>query len=237
MYEMDARVRFSETDESGRLSMSGLLRLFQDCGYFHALARGQANTPNSKNPTTWFLLKWHIEAYEMPLCGDKIKIGTWIYSSGESIAHKQLVLLDKFGKTLALGDTMWVCVDADTGKPALPRDGVWLEEDYGERLALKHRLGRIAECNPNSPKTTAMPKGIVDEKMLDINRHANNVMLTEYAMSAAGCCSSCTFLVAEFLKQAKPGQTLYPYIEEDENGKTVSVCNADRVSFARFRFE
>ena len=73
MFWKKFEIRFSETDESGCLSMSGLLRLFQDVGYFHALARGRGNTPvrtssgtvpapaeNQKR--TWYLLSWHIEA-------------------------------------------------------------------------------------------------------------------------------------------------------------------------------
>lgn len=40
MYEMSCKVRFSETDRNGVMSMNGLLRLFQDVGYAHALERG-----------------------------------------------------------------------------------------------------------------------------------------------------------------------------------------------------
>lgn len=40
MYEASYRVRFSETGKDGKMSMNGVLRLFQDCGYEHALDRG-----------------------------------------------------------------------------------------------------------------------------------------------------------------------------------------------------
>lgn len=236
MYEMCERVRFSETDESGRLSMSGLLRLFEDCGYFHAKARGQANCPSNKSPVSWYLIKWHIESYEMPLCGEEIKIGTWIYSNGGSIAHKQLALLDSLGRTLALGDTTWVCVDIKSGEPALPDEGVWLEEDFGEKLPLKRPLKRIEKCDLNSPETLALHHSTVSAQMLDINHHANNVLFTEYAMKLCGS-SACKYLAAEFLKQAKPDDVLCPYVSQDLNGKTVTVCNSKSVPYALFRFE
>ena len=44
MYEASYRVRFSETGKDGKMSMNGVLRLFQDCGYALALIlrRGHA---------------------------------------------------------------------------------------------------------------------------------------------------------------------------------------------------
>lgn len=48
MYEMSCKVRFSETDRNGVMSMNGLLRLFQDVGYAHALEASGLNIPEER---------------------------------------------------------------------------------------------------------------------------------------------------------------------------------------------
>ena len=79
MYEMSCKVRFSETDRNGVMSMNGLLRLFQDVGYAHALERGFGLEYTGRTRCTWYLLSWQIEAFRMPRAGEEITLRTCIY--------------------------------------------------------------------------------------------------------------------------------------------------------------
>ncbi len=36
MYTFTSRVRFSETDENGKLSLAGIMNYLQDCSVFHS---------------------------------------------------------------------------------------------------------------------------------------------------------------------------------------------------------
>ena len=36
MYAFDSRIRYSETDSEGRLTLNALLNYFQDCSTFHS---------------------------------------------------------------------------------------------------------------------------------------------------------------------------------------------------------
>ena len=74
MYEISCNVRFSETDRSGVMSMNGLLRLFQDVGYAHALERGFGLEFTKRTRCTWYLLSWQIEAFRMPAAGEHITL-------------------------------------------------------------------------------------------------------------------------------------------------------------------
>ena len=40
MYEMKIQVRYSETDQSGRVKLHQILEYFQDCVTFHSMAVG-----------------------------------------------------------------------------------------------------------------------------------------------------------------------------------------------------
>ncbi len=237
MYKETVHIRFSETDESGRLSPGGLLRLFQDLGYSHAYLRGQTPSNGGDINATWYLLKWHIERYKMPVCHEEVELSTWIYKQGASMAHKQILMRDKSGEILALGDTTWVYVDTQSGKPALPRQGIWLPEDHGERLPGARAVRRIKQIDCDDPEVIALPHEAVDFRLIDINHHANNVLFTEYALMLCGGCRDCRYIGAEFLIQAKAGEELYPYLSECDGGRTVAVCNAEKKPFAIFRFE
>ena len=237
MYEMETRIRFSETDETGKLSMSGLLRLFQDCGYFHAVARGQGHTVDDGRTHTWYLLNWRIETLRMPCCAEPVRVATWIYAEGGSVAKKQVMLYDAAGEVLARGDTLWAYIDIATGTPALPPKGVWKPEDYGARIPLVWPLRRVKPIAPGAEGVITLPLDRVDGRMLDINRHANNVLFTEYALSLAAMQTPVRHLASEFLRQAKAGETLCPCLLRDGGGVTVSVMSRTGDVFALFRFE
>ncbi len=236
MYQMNVRIRYSETDETGRLSMSGLLRIFQDCGYFHAVDSNMWVNTIAGESFAWYLLKWHIEAYEMPPCGTVVKVGTWIYAQGGTIAHKQIALWDDTGKMLAIGDTMWACVNAASGESMLPGGVTWSAEDYGERLPLRSALARITPYPKQAKQAVAFPHDTVDLRFLDDNHHANNVRFTEYAMVLAERLGNCSFLEAEFLQQAKAGDILYPFRVEEDVETYIYICNETGGTLAQFRF-
>ena len=108
MYEASYRVRFSETGKDGKMSMNGVLRLFQDCGYEHALDRGFDPDFTNRTHCTWYLISWNISIIDAPCAGDEIVLKTYIYDMQESLAKKYIAMYDKGGKCLAKADTVWV---------------------------------------------------------------------------------------------------------------------------------
>lgn len=239
MYEMTCRIRFSETDKTGRLSMNGLLRLFQDCGYEHALDRGFGLGYTQTTRCTWYLLSWDIESIDMPYAGEEVVLKTFIYDMQESLAKKSIAMYDMGGKCLAKGDTVWVYMNIDLQKPVLPeKDAMgWLPEDFGERLDDPAPRRRIAVPQDGMRLTPYK----VNEYLLDINGHANNVRLTELAMSMVGVDDGrCRTLRAEFKGQVVAGSTIYPYIRKDYHDNnifiTVVFCDEKRITRAVFYF-
>lgn len=223
MYEMSCKVRFSETDRNGVMSMNGLLRLFQDVGYAHALERGFGLEYTGRTRCTWYLLSWQIEAFRMPRAGEEITLRTCIYDMRASLAHKSIAMYDRGGGCLAVGDTMWVYVNVDRQEPAEPDEDTaagWLPEDFG---------GRIVENCRTEDRAVPMSRRIrvpVDGKrlgdcvtegyILDTNGHANNVRLTELAMRLAGADNgSCVRLRAEFKEQVKAQSVICPVLKTD----------------------
>lgn len=214
MYEASYRVRFSETGKDGKMSMNGVLRLFQDCGYEHALDRGFGPDFTKRTRCTWYLILWNISIIDAPCAGDEIVLKTYIYDMQESLAKKYIAMYDKCGKCLAKADTVWVYMNIDTQAPALPdrNDMGWLPQDFGDRSEndAPHQRIKVPQDGMKAGPYR------INDYLLDTNGHANNVRLTEFAMSVAGADNGkCNYLRAEFKRQVMAGSAIIASIKKD----------------------
>lgn len=235
MYELRSRIKFSEIDKTGRLSMDGLLRLFQDIGYLHAQDRNLGLEFTEKTRKTWYLLSWQIHKINMPMVGEEIVIKTAIYDVRGSLAKKSLIMENMNGDILACGDTMWAYVDIDMEMPVEADLEVWPESDFGERNKIIPVLSR--RINIGSDGVTG--EGIkITDRFLDTNNHANNVRLTELAMDVSGVFDmDCRVLRAEFKRQVKGGSMVLPYICQDNGKYTVALKSDAGENLSVFYFE
>ena len=60
MYTFTSRVRFSETDENGKLSLAGIMNYLQDCSVFHSEDVGNGTDVLKKRDRVWLLNSWQI---------------------------------------------------------------------------------------------------------------------------------------------------------------------------------
>lgn len=236
MYTLNFRIRFSEIDSTGRLSMDGLLRLFQDVGYLHAQDRGLGVEFTERTRRTWYLLSWQIHKVNMPLAGEDVIIETGIYNISGSLAKKSIVMKNSAGEILALGDTMWAYVDIDMGLPVEMEDELWLELDFtdhrDENIPVLSR--RIKLYNDMSAEERVK----ITPYYIDTNAHANNVRLTELAMQICGYWDlDVASLRAEFKTQVKPDAWIYPFSYRDGKEITVVFKDTDNNIYSVFWFE
>ena len=68
-YSFAGRIRYSEIDESGRLSLYSLINYFQDCSNFHAEDRNVGLTWTRENHAAWILAGWQIQVRSYPAMG------------------------------------------------------------------------------------------------------------------------------------------------------------------------
>ncbi len=236
MYTLNFRIRFSEIDSTGRLSMDGLLRLFQDVGYLHAQDRGLGVEFTERTRRTWYLLSWQIHKINMPFAGEDVIIETGIYNISGSLAKKSIVMKNKGGDILAVGDTMWAYVDIDKGLPVEMDDELWLKEDYtdhrDEHIPVLSRRIKLYENMKAESQVQITPYYI------DTNAHANNVRLTELAMQVCGYWDKdVAALRAEFKNQVKMDTVIYPYSYRDDKEMTVVFSDSKGNTFSVFWFE
>ena len=75
MYALHSRVRYSEADEKGKLSVSGIMNYLQDCCTMQAEDLGVGLSYLAEHHIGWFVTSYQIKLLkEMPMVGESIRI-------------------------------------------------------------------------------------------------------------------------------------------------------------------
>lgn len=223
MYEKKVRVRFSEVDESGFLTMGALLCIFQDLIFAYVADRNLGEEYTAKSGCTWFRLSWQIDVVKMPRVLEEVSLCTYITEVRESLVYMEIKMADKDGALLAIAKDMLAYVDIKTGAPRIQDEDIWPKEDFFPSAGHEFR-GRRIPLNKVLP-FNALPDFTVESHFLDLNGHANNVRLIEKALELSGLENyDVKFLRAEFKNQIKGEERITP-----------SICAADGVTKIQFK--
>ena len=76
MYTFDSRIRYSEIDRSGRLSIPAVVDYFQDCSAFQSEELGVGVEYLANKKRAWILNSWQIVLERRPEECEKITVGT-----------------------------------------------------------------------------------------------------------------------------------------------------------------
>ena len=115
MYSFKSRVRYSEVDKDGYLSLEAIMNYFQDCSSFHSEDLGVGLGFLQERKLGWMIIAWHVRILKRARMGEEITIGTWPYSfkhikGGRNYVLKNAdgeIFVDRTGK--AAGRGAYVC--------------------------------------------------------------------------------------------------------------------------------
>ncbi len=120
MYNKSFPVPAEVIDQNGHVNNVAFLQWMQDIAIEHYAALGgeEAEKPFG----TWFVREHKIEYLLPAFLGDEVEIRTWVASVGRVRSLRRYEFLRASdGKTLVRGETDWVFVQPESGKPmAIP---------------------------------------------------------------------------------------------------------------------
>lgn len=215
MYTFDSRIRYSETDETGALSLLGVINYLQDCSTFQSEDIGLGVEYLEEKKRAWLLSSWRIVIDRYPVLGERIKIGTWATSSKGIYGYRDFVIMDQDGNYLVRAESIWFFCDTEKMVPVrvMPEDVA----AYGNEEALD--LGK-------APRKILIPEeyeeGIpvtIATHHLDTNHHVNNAQYVDIAREAVTCTKMVKGIRADYKKAAVLGEILVPRVTktgEDE---------------------
>lgn len=207
MYTFDGRIRYSECDSEGKLSIPALVDYFQDCSTFHSEDLGIGLSYLEERNLAWILASWQIEIHRMPSMGERVIIGTVPYIIRDFLGHRNFILQTKEKETLAVANSLWTLFDMKRMKPSHPTAEMLEGYVLGERLPMDYKNRKIV-LDEGGEKLDSIR---VESYHLDTNYHVNNAQYINMAASCLPPDLSIRSVRAEYKKQAHLGDLLIPY--------------------------
>lgn len=220
MYTFESRVRYSETDEDGRLSITGIMNYLQDCSTFQSEDLKLGISYLSDKKKAWWLNSWQILLDRRPGLGEGIRISTWPYGFKGIYGYRNFTITDMDGNFLVRADSRWFFYDLLKHCPTrVPQEEIRGYGEGEEQLPLPPAPGKIvlpAHCRSEEPVVAA-------RHHIDTNQHVNNVQYVEIARGLLPESFTIRELRTEYKKAALLGDVMHPKLGKIEEGYVVSL--------------
>lgn len=171
MYSFKSKVRYSEVDKDGYLSLEAMMNYFQDCSSFHSEELGVGIDFLKARHLTWMLIAWHVQILRRPGLGEEITIGTWPHSFRNIRGGRNFVLIDEQGNTIARADSEWVLYNTEQNRITKVPQEVSGPYTLGEALD----MGGLVKIVGDEEALKECDRIVVSPFFLDTNGHVNNV--------------------------------------------------------------
>ncbi len=176
IYSESFKVRASEVDTSGNITLSSICELFQEVAGNHALLLNFDITDLQKQNLTWVLHRMDIKINSYPVWRQKIKIETWPAAGDALRAYRNYRVLDEHDNELIVCLSYWMMINFKTRRPTRITHEI-LELKLSDRdhvlLVKSDRIPKMEE--PQSQKEITARRAD-----LDMNQHVNNARYLEW---------------------------------------------------------
>jgi acyl-ACP thioesterase len=185
VFEAGRRVRLGDVDPNRRCRLDALVRHLQD------VARDDSADSNLSDPMNWVVRRTLLEIRQAPAFEEWLDIATWCSGVGSRWAERRTELRGEHGAVVD-GCTIWVFVNATTGRPAtLPHDffTIWGETAAGRTVSARTTLP-TRWPGPEEGLTVHDEPWPVRFADLDVLAHVNNAaqwVAVEEALDREGC--------------------------------------------------
>lgn len=232
MYSFDSRVRYSETDSEGKLTMASLLNYFQDCSTFQSEDLGVGLKYMEDINLVWVLSSWQIVVNRYPELCEEITIGTLPYEFKGFLGSRNFVMRTKSGEQLAIANSLWSLLNIDTGRPAMPPEKMLKSYRLEEKMEMEYASRKIAVPEGGVPQEPI----VVKQHHLDTNHHVNNGQYVDMAMEFLPEGFAIKQLRAEYKKQAFLDDVLHPYVVSEDDKIIVTLRDTEDKPYVSVEF-
>ena len=150
MYSYQARIRYSELDESGHLKPEALLDYFQDCSTFQSEDLGVGIEYLREKNMVWVLSSWQIIVDRYPVLGEVVTVGTQPYEFKGFMGFRNFVMEDASGKRIACANALFSLINIETAGPMRPTEEMLEKYVLGEKIDMEY-----------APRKIRIPDGVV----------------------------------------------------------------------------
>lgn len=220
-FEFEARVRYSEIDHRGTMTLPALINYFQDCSTFHSEDVGLGMNRLKQEKKAWVLSYWQIIVERYPELGEKITAGTFATEFKGLYGNRNFYMNDESGQQIACANSIWVFMDLEKGRPVRPTPEHI--DPYGtqEPLDMPYE-GRKIELPTESEEREAFP---VRKYHIDTNEHVNNCQYVQMALEMLPGDAQIRQARVDYKKSAVLGDMIYPRLSKESGRTVIELCD------------
>ena len=232
MFEFESRIRYSEVDGSGVLTVPALLDYFQDASVFHSESLELGVDHLMKEQIAWVLSSWQIKIERMPKLYEKVKVQTWPHGFKSFFGYRNFAICSEQGEMLAYANSTWVFMNMATGRPSkIPE---YMLEAYvmDEPLPMGEGIRKMTVPEEYQEENAIS----VHKYFIDTNGHMNNGKYVLVAMEYVPEDFIIEEIRAEYKKSAMCGDVILPRVTKEEHKITVNLAAEDGRTYAVVEF-
>lgn len=234
MYSYKSRIRYSEVDSEGKITLRAILDYLQDCTIFQSEDRKVGIEYLKEIKMAWVLNYWQIDIFSYPKIGEYIEICTLPYDFKIFTGYRNFFIRNDKGEIIVKANSIWTLIDLEKNKPAkMPPEMLkaYVVEPKIDMEYLDRKIGNL------SGKEIKLEPIVVKKHHIDTNHHVNNAEYVSIGMNYLDEDSGIRRLRVEYKGQARLGDEMIPYISKDENSTKVSLQNEDGQIYANILFD
>lgn len=232
MYTFESRVRYSETDCEGKLTMASLINYFQDCSTFQSEDLGLGLEYLKQKHLVWVLSSWQIVVDRYPKMGERVTIGTLPYEIKGFLGYRNFFMKEESGAYIARANSLWSLLNTETGRPAAVLEEMLKGYQLSEKLDMDYAPRRIAIPGEGIVKEAL----VVKKHHLDTNHHVNNQQFIDMAMDYLPDDFRVGQVRAEYKKQAFLNDVLTPRVTETDRSVVIVLADGEGKPYVTAEF-
>jgi len=229
-YSMSSKVLASNVNIDNKLSISGIINLFQDIATYHAQEIGiDADTLREKSNAFWIVTKYKLKIKKAPRYLDGLTGVTWMMPRAKITVNRCFRFSDSDGNVCVEGISEWAILDLENRSIRRLSTTPYPDDD-----------GYTPEPEPVSKYTNLSCPIREDEYIyshkvmasdIDMSAHTNNSVYTLIMQNAFDCGFYKTHDITEFeiayRHESVEGDTIKLY-RHDNDGSSVLICASPR---------
>lgn len=231
-YTFDSKVRFSEVDHTGRITLPGIINYFQDCSTFQSESIGLGVDYFAEHNRAWVLTYWQVVIEEYPRLAQEINIATWATEFKSMLGKRNFCMTDAEGKKLAYANSVWAYMDMKKGRPVRPSAEEVEPYGSGEPLEMDYQPRKI-----KLPESAVKKEPFAVRKYhIDTNEHVNNCQYVQMALEVLPEEIQVHKLRVDYKKSAVLGDRIFPKYAKEEDRVVVELCDEGGKAYAVVEF-
>lgn len=228
MYEFDGRVRYSEINHAGKMTLPALINYFQDCMTFYSEDIGLGIERLKAEKKAWILVYWQVLVKRYPGLGEKITAGTFATKFKGIYVNRNFYMKDNQGERFACANSIWVFMDLEKGCPVRPAEKYTRPYKTETPLDMPYE-GRKIQMPENCEEREPFP---VRKYHIDTNKHVNNCQYLQMALEVLPEEINVRQLRANYKKSAILGDTIWPKVAKEPERTVVELCDGEGKPYA-----